>query len=409
MKYRIEKNDAKLNGNIDLPASKSITNRLLIIQALCDEKFRINHISDSDDTRVLLQGLKSKKKKIDIGHAGTAMRFITAYYSTIKTEKTITGSERMRNRPIGILVDALVKLGVEIKYLEKENYPPLLIKGGNIKGGKLVINGSVSSQYITALLLIAPTLDGGLTLTLENKIISSAYIRLTLELMSYFGIEYKWEGDTIRIDKQKYVARNITVEADWSGVSYWYQMVALADEAELSIYGLNDHSLQGDAILTELFKKLGVNTIFSGEKIWLRKQNQLALPNILKFDFINTPDIAQTLAVTCCMLGISFEFKGLETLKIKETNRIKALQDELRKFGYILKEPFEGGLSWNVKDTVAEVDNPVVETYNDHRMAMAFAPIAITRGEVIINDPRVVTKSYPAFWTDLHKTGFIIN
>lgn len=408
MKYIIEQPANNINTAIDLPASKSISNRLLIIQALCDCDFNIANLSDSDDTIVLVDALKATNNTIDIGHAGTSMRFMTAYLSTQPNRiTTITGSERMKKRPISVLVDALRQLGAEIDYLENEGYPPLKIHGKTLNGNHVEIDGSVSSQYISALLMIAPTLSGGLHIKLKNDIISRAYIKITIELMKYFDIDVRFEDNVIEIEPQKYNARDITVEADWSGVSYWYQIAALSDVAEIEVKGLHKNSLQGDAVLSELFSQFGVSSDFTNDKMTIKKQKSVVLPSFFSFDFTNNPDIAQTMAVTLCMLNVRFNFKGLQTLKIKETDRINALQTELRKLGFLLAETGHGELSWDGKKTT-EQKSIVIPTYNDHRMAMAFAPVAMCRNSVTIENPEVVSKSYPGFWNDLQKAGFRI-
>ena len=407
MKYLISKPDSTLKGSIFLPASKSIANRALIIHALSYSPYPIRNLSDSDDTRVMKKVFDSNTNYFDIGHAGTAMRFLTAFLSQIVGEWTLTGSDRMKQRPIGILVDALSKLGAKIEYLENDGFPPLKIYGSHLKGCVLELDGSVSSQYISALLMIAPTIEGGLTLRLKNKIMSRPYIEMTLKLMEQFAVQHVWKGNEIRIAEQPYKARPFSVEADWSGASYWYEMAVLADEVDLELTGLTTESLQGDAMIAKWFEELGIQTIATEKGSRLVK-NGLPLPGFLQLNFIENPDVAQTFAVLCVMKQIPFHFTGLETLKIKETNRIAALQDELAKFGAQLTEPAHGELKWDGTFPLKRQAAPEIETYHDHRMALAFAPACQTYGPVEILDPMVITKSYPGYWDDLKKVGFVV-
>lgn len=407
MKYLVSKPNKTLVGSIVLPGSKSIANRALIIHALSDSPYPIENLSDSDDTQVMEQVFNSNTNHFDIGHAGTAMRFLTAFLSQIVGEWTITGSDRMKQRPIGILVDALNKLGAKIEYLENDGFPPLKIYGSHLKGCVLELDGSVSSQYISALLMIAPTIENGLTLRLKNKITSRSYIEMTLKLMEQFGVQHVWKGNEIRISEQKYMARPFSVEADWSGASYWYEMAVLADEVDVELFGLRTESLQGDAILANWFGQLGIQTISTEKGSRLTKNGQ-SLPNFLQLNFIENPDVAQTFAVLCVMKQIPFHFTGLETLKIKETNRIAALQDELAKFGAQIAEPAHGELKWDGTFLREKQTLPEIETYHDHRMALSFAPACQSFGPIAILDPMVVTKSYPVYWEDLKKVGFVI-
>ena len=406
MQYKITA-PKNIKGEINLPASKSISNRVLIINALNYSPFPIGNLSDSDDTKVMQDVLNSNTNTFNIGHAGTAMRFLTAYLSKIVGQWEITGSQRMKERPIGILVDALNALGAKIEYIEKEGYPPLRIFGSHLKGGILELDGSISSQYITALLLIAPYLENGLTLRLKNKITSRSYIELTLNLMAKFGVHHIWKGNEIRIEEQNYLPIDYTVEGDWSGASYWYQIIAMCNHSEIQINGLQLPSLQGDANIAKWFEQFGVETISNNHGIQLVNRGNKT-PKHLSLDFIENPDVAQTMAVLCVAKKIPFHFTGLKTLKIKETDRIKALQDELLKLGAILSEPQHGELKWDGKKIDSEKEaNPIIATYKDHRMAMAFAPLAIN-APITIEDPLVVTKSYPDFWNDLKKCGFTI-
>ncbi|MBN1925267.1 MAG: 3-phosphoshikimate 1-carboxyvinyltransferase [Prolixibacteraceae bacterium] len=408
MQYSIKPTTKSLQGKITLPASKSISNRALIINALAYSPLPVQNLSDSDDTRVMQKVLSSNTDRFDIGHAGTAMRFLTAFLAKIVGKWEITGSERMQQRPIKILVDALNQLGAKIEYINKEGYPPLRIWGSNLKGGKLELDGSVSSQYITALLMIAPVLEGGLELTLKNRITSASYIDLTLKLMARFGIEYSWVDNLISIKQQQYKPIPFSVEADWSGASYWYEMAVLASDVDILLKGIELNSLQGDCIQADWFESFGVVSTQEKNGVRLTKK-EIRLPEKYLQNFIENPDIAQTFAVMCVCKGIPFHFTGLETLKIKETDRIAALIDELEKLGANLYEPQPGELAWDGQlDEILFFDPEPINTYHDHRMALAFAPAAIATGNIRINDPKVVTKSYPGFWEDLKKVGIMV-
>lgn len=409
MKYQVRANQNVIKAQINLPASKSISNRVLIINALCYNPYPVKNLSDSDDTRVLQEALFSNQNKFNIGHAGTAMRFLTAFLSKIVGEWEITGSERMKQRPIGILVDALNQLGARIEYLEKEGFPPLKIFGSHLKGKLLELDGSISSQYISALLMIAPTIENGLVLKLKGEITSRSYIELTLKLMARFGIQYKWDNNTITVPEQNYLPGEFTVEADWSGASYWYQILALAEKGEVLLENLQLDSLQGDANIAAWFEQFCVFSEQKKEGVLLKKTKS-AHPEKLALDFIENPDVAQTFACLCVAKKIPFHFSGLKTLKIKETDRISALQKELAKFGAIFTEPAHGELAWDgtIDYTIAE-KTPLIRTYHDHRMALAFAPMALAGFTPEIDDPMVVTKSYLSFWEDLKKVGFEVN
>ena len=407
MQYAITKADKIIRGEITLPSSKSISNRILIINTLSYSPHLIENLSDSDDTKVMEDVLNSNTNHFNIGHAGTAMRFLTAFLSKIAGEWTLTGSERMQQRPIGILVDALRQLGASIEYSEKEGFPPLHILGTSLKGGIIELDGSISSQYISALLMIAPTIQGGLTLKLMNQITSKPYIDLTLELMQQFGVQHTWNRNEIRIDEQHYQPIKFSVEADWSGASYWYAMAALSDQCDLLLKGLRLKSLQGDAIQAEWFHSyFAVDSVQEGNDVRLTKNNA-PRPAKIEIDFIENPDIAQTFAVLAVCKNIPFHFKGLLTLKIKETDRIKALQNEISKFGATLHEPVNGDLAWDGTLDQNLVNDPaVIKTYHDHRMALSFAPAAMVYPQIIIEDPQVITKSYPNYWEDLKRVGF---
>lgn len=404
MKYKVEKKDKTLLGEINLSTSKSISNRLLIIKALCNKEISIKNLSISEDTKIIEKALVNNGPAIDAGHAGTAMRFLTAYFAQKKGEWILTGSERMKNRPINFLVDGLRQLGADIEYLEKDGYPPLKINGKKLSGNYVKIDGSISSQFITAILLIAPTLQSDLILELYNKTGSIPYIKLTLELMSYFGINYTWEDNIITIPNQEYSPNEITVEADWSGASYWYEMASFANQVDLKIYGLYQNSLQGDAIVSRIYERLGIKTLYIENGIHLTKLDNAV--DYFEFDFSDYPDLIQTVVPTCVIKNIPFKLSGAESLKIKETDRIFALQQEIAKFGAEIKETGHGTIEWDGK-IVSKLDyNIEIDTYVDHRMAMAFAPIAIDKKNLIINDPGVVVKSYPSYWKDLIKAGF---
>ena len=406
MKYLIKAPEERLRASVQLPASKSISNRALILNALSYSPYDIQNLSDCDDTEVMVRALNSDSRDFDIKAAGTAMRFLTAFLSKIVGEWTITGTERMKNRPIKLLVDALNSLGARIEYMEKEGYPPLRIFGSALQGGEISLAGGVSSQYISALLMIAPLMEKGLTLHLEGNIISRPYINLTLQLMEQFGVKATWNGQTIKILPQEYKPIRFTVESDWSAASYWYAIMALLKNAEIELMGLFKNSLQGDAAGAKLFAQLGVGTAFTDRGVVL-KYNGNAVKKLI-YNFVNEPDLAQTFVVTCVLLNIPFRFTGLQSLKIKETDRIEALKTELRKLGYLLTDSNDSILEWNGERCEPEAD-PIIATYEDHRMAMAFAPAALVLPQGLkVADPEVVTKSYPAYWEDLRRAGFAL-
>ena len=405
MKYRITA-PALLKASVKLPASKSICNRALILNALSYSPYDIQNLSDCDDTEVMVKALNSNERDFDIKAAGTAMRFLTAFLSKVVGEWTITGTERMKNRPIKILVDALNALGAKVEYMEKEGYPPLRIFGSALQGGEISLAGGVSSQYISALLMIAPLMENGLTLHLEGNIISMPYINLTLQLMAQYGVKAEWNGSTIKVRPQEYDPIPFTVESDWSAASYWYAMMALSRNAEIELLGLFKNSLQGDSAGAKLFAQLGVGTTFTERGVLLRRNGNSVKK--LNYNFVNEPDLAQTFVVACVLMNTPFRFTGLQSLKIKETDRIEALKTELRKLGYLLTDSNDSILEWNGERCVPE-EHPVIATYEDHRMAMAFAPAALVRPEGIeIADPEVVSKSYPHFWEDLKAAGYSI-
>ena len=397
---------------VDLPASKSISNRALIIHALSGGSTLPENLSDCDDTSVIIEALRTMPEEINIKAAGTAMRFMTAYLSVTPGTHILTGTERMKHRPIGILVDALRTLGANIEYIGEEGYPPLRITGSTLKGGLLEIHGNVSSQYISALLMIGPMLKDGLTLRLLDHIISRPYIDLTLWMMGEFGAEAEWtSADTITVNPKPYKSRDYFIENDWSGASYWYEILALNDdpESEIRLTGLMDGSKQGDSITRYIFSLLGVKTKLQSKKAGIPqtitlKKNGHCVPK-LEYDFVNCPDLAQTFVVACAAMNIPFHFTGLSTLKIKETDRIEALKTEMRKLGYVVKDIDGSELLWDGERCEPSLEQGI-DTYEDHRMALAFAPYAMKHNGLVINNPQVVTKSYPHYWDHLRQVGF---
>lgn len=393
-----------IQAEIVLPSSKSICNRALIIHALAGGTCLPDNLSDCDDTRVMLQALQTMPPIIDIRAAGTAMRFLSAYLSITEGTHVITGTARMQQRPIRILVDALRALGAQIDYAGNEGYPPLRITGKKLKGGKIALPGNVSSQYISALLMIAPMLEEGLILTLTGEVVSRPYIDLTLQLMRDFGAKAEWkEENCLEVTPQPYRSIHYTIESDWSAASYWYEMAALSREAVITLPGLYNNSFQGDAKVADLFRELGVDTCYQDHKVILTKNGHRC--QRMEYDFVNQPDLAQTFVVTCALLDIPFRFSGLQSLKIKETDRMAALIAEMKKLGYVLTETDGSVLSWNGTRCNAEA-KPAIDTYEDHRMAMAFAPAALCLKEIFMNEPHVVSKSYPHYWENLLTAGF---
>ena len=397
---------AKIHTTIQLPSSKSISNRALIINALGNGTHHPENLSDCDDTRVMIRALNDDKETIDIMAAGTAMRFLTAYLSVTPGTRIITGTERMQQRPIQVLVNALRELGADIEYVANDGFPPLRITGRELRKDTISLPGNVSSQYISALLMIAPVLTNGLTIRLTGDIISRPYINLTLQLMNDFGVRAEWTDDhRLKVEPQAYHSTPFYVESDWSAASYWYQIVALSKEAEVTLPGLFKDSYQGDSQVAGIFRSLGVETIYKDKTVILKKNGKSV--ERLDYDFINQPDLAQTFVVTCALLNIPFRFSGLQSLKIKETDRMAALITEMRKLGYILHETDGSVLSWEGERCTTE-EHPAIDTYEDHRMAMAFAPTCLALPEISINNPQVVSKSYPRYWEDLRQAGFII-
>ena len=444
MQYKIL-SPGSVNSSIVLPSSKSISNRALAIGALAGSIASITNLSDCDDTEVMQRWLTERPSTVDVGAAGTSMRFSTALLAVGQGKHVITGSERMKNRPIKILVDALRRLGADISYVEKEGYPPLRIVGkGGLSYGSVSLPGNVSSQYISALMMIGPYLKDGLILTLTDKVISCPYIEMTMSLMRQFGAKVYWdcssdesngtvdepchsngtvdkslesnsaddkstESNVIIVEPGRYAVKSFNVESDWSAASYWYEMVALSSEGDARVLlpGLYEDSLQGDSKGREVFSLLGVKTEYTKDGVLLSKKTREV--DTLEYDFVKMPDLAQTFVVTCCMMGVPFHFTGLESLKIKETDRIVALKNEMAKLGFDLEDRNDSELLWDGRRralTAEEYDSVAIDTYEDHRMAMAFAPVALVNGSIRINNPHVVSKSYPRYWDNLLTAGF---
>lgn len=431
MKYLVEA-PSHLNATVSLPPSKSIYNRVLLLQRMIGQPLPVQPPHIADDTEVLFHALLSGGDEVNIHGSGTAMRFLTAYYAATEGEAhMLTGNARMYDRPIGQLVDALRSLGADIEYLDRQGFPPLCVRGRRLQGGEAHMPGNVSSQFISAVLMVAPLFDEGLTLRIEGPIISRSYIDLTLSLMNDYGAQAGWTAvDTIRVEPRYGTQTPSTllaplseehfnsqqrmwIESDWSAASYWYEIVALYSQPDtrLTLYGLNDGSRQGDATVRHLSSLVGVKSRFMPPVDTHLTPLQLhCVPTHmqqLSFHFINQPDLAPTFVVMCCMKGISFHFTGLGSLRYKESNRLAALLTEMRKLGFVVREDADGSLLWEGKRCTAEA-HPTINTYDDHRMAMAFAPAAITLGSIVIDSPQVVEKSYPQFWTDLQKAGFTI-
>jgi 3-phosphoshikimate 1-carboxyvinyltransferase len=385
MNYKVSHPTKIVNCEIDLPSSKSISNRLLIIKALCKQNFEIKNLSNSDDTNSLKNALSDTKNTIDVGAAGTSFRFLTSYLAIQKgREFILTGTDRMKERPIQNLVAALELLGAKISYLGKDGFPPLKIKGTRILGGEITIDGSISSQFISSLLLIAPTLANGLTLNISGNLVSKSYIQMTLKLMEEFGIKHSWDDNKIVVKPQTYTAKDYTVEADWSAATFWFQIAALTENCHIKLNGLYQKSIQGDAKVKTIFKNFGIASVFENNALTLTKNNNQNFPKAI--DLMDTPDMYQSLKCTLFALNKTTEITGISTLKNKETDRIKAVKNELKKLG----------------------TSKIIETYQDHRMAMSFAPLSLKYGKLTIKNSEVVSKSYPDFWKDLSRAGFII-
>ena len=394
----------KCNGKLRITGSKSETNRLLLLQALFSG-LSIENTSESDDSEVMQAALKDKTDVIDVHHAGTAMRFLTAYFAHLEgREVVLTGSQRMQERPIKILVEALRSIGASITYEKEEGYPPIIIKGKKLTGGTVTLPADISSQYISALLLIGPVLENGIQLDLVGKITSIPYINMTLSLLNNIGVQTEFKGQSIRVAPQKKPRLTTQiVESDWSSASYYFSIVALSDESEIHLTSYKKNSLQGDRVLREIYSKLGVSSSIEGQTLILKKE-KVDLPNVLEWDLSKAPDIAQTIAVSCYGLGVGCKLRGLHTLKIKETDRLQALYNELTKLGAQVKVTDKSLELAAGSNFVADCSLP---TYNDHRMAMAFAPLAL-KVPLIIENAEVVSKSYPTFWKDLEQINFKI-
>lgn len=395
-----------VRATIPLASSKSESNRALIIDALTDFRCELHNLSSARDTQTMIRLLQSEDPVADVLDAGTTMRFLTAYFAVTGKHKTLTGTPRMCERPIGILVDALRALGSDIEYLQKEGYPPMVTRGFEYEGNNHVsIRGDVSSQYISALLMVAPTLPEGIVLELTGDIGSRPYIEMTLQQMAHFGVDAKadWTANTITVPAKDYEPKPYSVESDWSGASYWYSVVALADDAEVELLGLKEKSLQGDSAIVQIMRPLGVESTFTETGVRLTK---IPAQSSLSVDFTNCPDLAQTVAVCCAVNGTALTLTGIESLKIKETDRVAALQAELQKIGAELVE-VETNSRYEVRpkaNAEARTDTPRIHTYEDHRMAMAFAPAAMKQ-DLIVDEPGVVAKSYPSFWDDFSKVA----
>lgn len=414
LNYRISHPTKKLTGTIELTASKSESNRALIIQALCEDKFEIKNLAKAQDTVIMQQLLRSQvssaePQTVDAGQAGTVMRFLTAYYATQPGTRILTGSDQMKKRPMGILVEALRQLGANIEYTEKEGYPPLKIEGKILKGGEIEIDGSVSSQFISALLLIAPALQNGLVIKFKGDVTSRPYINMTLKMMEEFRVYGVWHHDSISVSKQNYHRKSeddyvYQIEGDWSAASYWYAFAALSEEADLTIKGLKNPSLQGDAIIADVFTFFGVKTEYIEDGIRITKMK--VKDELFGFDFSDCPDIAQTVAVTAGAMQIPTFFNGLQTLRIKETDRLTALKNEMKKMGINVEIVNDNTIKIPPSENLQQPSS--ISTYDDHRMAMAFTSLALKFDSIVIEHTDVVKKSYPGFWDDLKKVGFVV-
>ena len=404
--FEISKKSKSIEGALKISGSKSESNRLLALRGFASY-FEINNISDSDDTNAMISAMNSNQEKIDIGHAGTAMRFLTSYFSSIKNSSVIlTGSKRMRERPISILVDALRELDVDISYLENEGYPPIKINGKVIKRKEVNLPANVSSQYISSLMMLGVSLENGLVINLSTEITSLPYIEMTKKIIERIGGSVKFKSNQILIDSlSNKKIPNQLVESDWSSASYFYSIVALSDLSDLTLNTYYKNSIQGDSDVVEIYKKFGVKTTYMNNKIHLSKSDY-KIEKKISLDLLNNPDLAQTIVVTCLGLGIDCDLYGLHTLKIKETDRLKALKSEIDKFGVDKIEITDNSL--HLENNSKLKSSVSIDTYDDHRMAMSFAPLSLVN-PIIINDPMVVTKSYINFWNDLEKLGFKIS
>ena len=405
MNYQLDQYHQPLNGDITLSSSKSESNRALIMNALSGNQLQLKNLSDARDTQTMQRLLSEKQPVWDVIDAGTTMRFCTAYLAIMGSGEIITGSDRMKERPIKPLVDALRRLGAKIDYLAQEGFPPLRISAqkNEPQAHEISIPGNISSQYISALLMIGPTLPDGISIELTGEIFSRPYIEMTLALMQHFGVNSTWKDHTLHIKPQRYKAQSYTIESDWSGASYWYSMVALNQESSITLRGLRSHSFQGDQNIVNIMSKMGVKTEFKSDRVQLTSIPVTEINQII--DFKNCPDLAQTVMVVAVIKGIKLTMTGLESLKIKETDRVMAMKKELLKIGGILNE--ENGI-WRLKSSTVPDYIETIETYEDHRMAMAFAPVCMIRA-ITIRDIEVVQKSYPSYWAHLKSVGIIFN
>tara|TARA_A100001011_G_scaffold400885_1_gene520619 strand:- start:14836 stop:16059 length:1224 start_codon:yes stop_codon:yes gene_type:complete len=404
MHLDIKHNTKVCRGKLNITGSKSETNRLLLLQAFISG-FKIKNKSNSEDSKTMSAALLSKDKIIDVNHAGTAMRFLTAYFSQIDgREVLLTGSKRMQERPIEILVDSLNSIGADITYEKKNGYPPLRIKGKKLEGGSITLPANISSQFISALIMLGPFVEKGIELILTGDITSKPYIRMTLLLLERFGIKTKFEGQIIKVEYNNSPKKTEqVVESDWSSASYIFSIVALSEGSEILLKTFKQKSLQGDSIIQKIYKKLGVSSFFDGNDLLLKKE-KTKLPKKIYYDLSNSPDIAQTISVTCFGLGIECELVGLHTLKLKETDRLFALYTELKKLGADISVTDK---SLHLSSNNSFINNCSIATYDDHRMAMAFAPLSL-KVPLSIQEASVVSKSYPDFWNDLIQLNFDI-
>mgnify|MGYP001368773147 FL=1 len=404
--YQISKEGKNLHGNINISGSKSESNRLLTLRAYTSF-FNINNLSDSDDTKTMISSLKSHKEEINIGHAGTAMRFLTSYYSSIlNSSKILTGSSRMKERPILILVEALNNLGADIEYIDKKGYPPIKINGKLIDGNEIALPADVSSQYISSLMMLGVSINQGLKIKLSTKITSLPYIHMTKKIIERIGGIVDIKPDEIII--KQLVSNKIPdqiVESDWSSASYFYSLVALSDSSDITLSSFFNNSIQGDSRIVDIYKQFGVETKFLNDKIYLKKNN-IDLPDSISINLRDNPDLAQTIVVTCLGLGVNCELEGLHTLKLKETDRLLALKREIEKFEVDCVTISNQSIT--LKNNSKLKSGVSINTYDDHRMAMSFAPLSMINPIIIIN-PEVVSKSYLNFWNDLESLGFKIS
>jgi len=405
-KVQISIGPRKIKTRVSLPASKSLSNRLLIIRALCDDGFTIENLSDADDTKILEQCLQKihEYRIFSVQDAGTALRSLTAVFAITQGNRLLTGTPRLLERPVGPLVEALNRLGAKIHYFDKKGFPPLVINGSEIRGGKVAVDAGMSSQFVSALLLIAPALPEGLEISLKNAVASAPYIRMTLRLMNYFGVVSTWNDDLIKIEPQKYKAKNISVETDWSAAAFWYEIAALSEDAEIELIGLKEHSLQGDAVIADVFNKLGVQTTVLPGSIKLTKcPMESGLP---EFDFFENPDMFPAVIATCAGLGISCRFTGLQNLAIKESDRVTAMITELEKFGYRFMRDVDGSLMSEDSNQLKITQTINCNSYNDHRIVMALSPLSLKGFTLNIDNASCVAKSYPSYFEDIKNAGF---